>query len=127
MKDEDIQIFNYGNCKRDFTYVDDIVEGVLRVMRGAPEKRMGEDGLPVPPYALYNIGGGKPENLMNYVQILQEELVRAVYNRGIMTLMHIKNWYRCSLVGCTSHIRRCKGVGARFRVHAKDRDTGRPS
>ena len=74
---EDIQIFNYGNCKRDFTYIDDIVEGVIRVMQGAPEKQTGEDGLPVPPYALYNIGGGQPENLLDYVQTLQEELVRA--------------------------------------------------
>ncbi len=72
-----IQIFNYGNCKRDFTYVDDIVEGVLRVMRGAPEKATGEDGLPLPPYAVYNIGGGTPENLLDYVSTLQEELVRA--------------------------------------------------
>ena len=74
---EDIQIFNYGNCKRDFTYVDDIVEGVFRVMQGAPERKNGEDGLPVPPYALYNIGGGQPENLLDYVRTLQEELVRA--------------------------------------------------
>ena len=74
---EDIQIFNYGNCKRDFTYIDDIVEGVLRVMQGAPERKNGEDGLPIPPYALYNIGGGQPENLLDYVRILQEELVRA--------------------------------------------------
>lgn len=72
-----IQIFNYGNCKRDFTYVDDIVEGVLRVMRGAPEKATGEDGLPLPPYAVYNIGGGTPENLLDYISTLQEELVRA--------------------------------------------------
>ena len=72
-----IQIFNYGNCKRDFTYIDDIVEGVLRVMQGAPEKRNGEDGLPLPPYAVYNIGGGTPENLLDYVSTLQEELVRA--------------------------------------------------
>ena len=76
-KGEDIQIFNYGNCKRDFTYVDDIIEGVFRVMQGAPERKDGEDGLPIPPYALYNIGGGQPENLLNYVQTLQEELVRA--------------------------------------------------
>ena len=74
---EDIQIFNYGNCKRDFTYIDDIVEGVFRVIQGAPERKNGEDGLPVPPYALYNIGGGQPENLLDYVQTLQEELVRA--------------------------------------------------
>ena len=72
-----IQIFNYGDMKRDFTYVDDIVEGVLRVMQGAPEKRTGEDGLPLPPYAVYNIGGGTPENLLDYVSTLQEELVRA--------------------------------------------------
>ena len=72
-----IQIFNYGNCKRDFTYVDDIVEGVYRVMQGAPEKQNGEDGLPLPPYAVYNIGGGTPENLLDYVSTLQEELVRA--------------------------------------------------
>ena len=72
-----IQIFNYGNCKRDFTYVDDIVEGVLRVMKGAPEQKTGEDGLPLPPYAVYNIGGGTPENLLDYISTLQEELVRA--------------------------------------------------
>ena len=72
-----IQIFNYGNCKRDFTYVDDIVEGVIRVMQGAPEKATGEDGLPLPPYAVYNIGGGTPENLLDYISTLQEELVRA--------------------------------------------------
>ena len=72
-----IKIFNYGNCRRDFTFVDDIVEGVYRVMRGAPEKRTGEDGLPLPPYAVYNIGGGRPENLLDFVSVLQEELVRA--------------------------------------------------
>ncbi len=72
-----IQIFNYGNCQRDFTYVDDIVEGMLRVMRGAPKKSLGEDGLPVPPYAVYNIGGGQPENLLDFISVLQEELVRA--------------------------------------------------
>lgn len=72
-----IQIFNYGNCRRDFTYVDDIVEGIVRVMQGAPERKSGEDGLPIPPYAVYNIGGGQPENLLDFVQILQEELVRA--------------------------------------------------
>jgi len=77
LKDETIQIFNYGDCKRDFTYIDDIVEGVIRVMQGAPEKKNGEDGLPVPPYAIYNIGGGKPENLLDYITTLQEELVRA--------------------------------------------------
>lgn len=74
---ETIQIFNYGNCKRDFTYIDDIVEGIVRVMQRAPEKSIGEDGLPIPPYALYNIGNNQPENLLDFVQILSEELVRA--------------------------------------------------
>ena len=77
LKGETIKIFNYGNCRRDFTYVDDIVEGIVRVMQGAPERKTGEDGLPIPPYAVYNIGGGQPENLLDFVQILQEELVRA--------------------------------------------------
>lgn len=77
LKGEIIQIFNYGNCKRDFTYVDDIVEGVVRVMQGAPERKNGEDGLPVPPYAIYNIGNQNPENLLDFVRILQEELIRA--------------------------------------------------
>ena len=77
LKGETIQIFNYGNCRRDFTYVDDIVEGIVRVMQGAPERKSGDDGLPVPPYAVYNIGGGQPENLLDFVTILQEELVRA--------------------------------------------------
>lgn len=72
-----IQIYNYGNCRRDFTYIDDIVEGIMRVMRGAPEKATGEDGLPIPPYAVYNIGGGQPENLLDFVSTLQDELVRA--------------------------------------------------
>lgn len=74
---ETIQIFNYGNCKRDFTYVDDIVEGVKRVMQSPPEKKNGEDGLPVPPYAIYNIGNNQPENLLDFVDILQQELIRA--------------------------------------------------
>ncbi|MDD6042982.1 MAG: NAD-dependent epimerase/dehydratase family protein [Eubacteriaceae bacterium] len=77
LKGETIEIFNYGNCKRDFTYVDDIVEGVKRVMKGAPERKTGEDGLPLPPYAVYNIGHSSPENLLDFVTILQEELVRA--------------------------------------------------
>ena len=72
-----IQIYNYGNCRRDFTYVDDIVEGIVRVMNGAPARRVGEDGLPIPPYAVYNIGGGQPENLLDFVRILQEELLAA--------------------------------------------------
>ena len=77
IKGETIQIFNYGNCKRDFTYVDDIVEGICRVIKKAPEKKTGEDGLPIPPYAVYNIGNSSPENLLDFVTILQEELVRA--------------------------------------------------
>ncbi len=77
VKGESIQIFNYGNCKRDFTYVDDIVEGVVRVMYGAPEKKVGDDGLPLPPYAVYNIGNNHPENLLDFVDILQQELIRA--------------------------------------------------
>lgn len=77
VKGETIQIFNFGNCKRDFTYVDDIVEGVVRIMQGAPEKKVGEDGLPIPPYAVYNIGNNQPENLLTFVDILQQELIRA--------------------------------------------------
>ena len=77
LKGETIQIFNYGNCKRDFTYIDDIVEGVIRVMQRPPERKTGEDGLPIPPYAVYNIGNSKPENLLDFVTILQEELIRA--------------------------------------------------
>ena len=77
LKGDKIQIFNYGNCKRDFTYVDDIVEGIVRVMQHAPEKQTGEDGLPIPPYKVYNIGNNSPENLLDFVQILQEELISA--------------------------------------------------
>ena len=77
VKNETIQIFNYGNCRRDFTYIDDIVEGVVRIMQGAPEKQTGDDGLPLPPYAVYNIGNSNPENLLDFVDILQQELVRA--------------------------------------------------
>ena len=77
VRGETIKIFNYGDMRRDFTYIDDIVEGIIRVMQGAPEKAVGEDGLPVPPYAVYNIGGGQPENLLDYISTLQEELVRA--------------------------------------------------
>ena len=76
LKGETIQIFNYGNCKRDFTYIDDIVEGIMRVMVKAPERQDGEDGLPIPPYKIYNIGNNQPENLLDFVQILQEELIR---------------------------------------------------
>lgn len=77
VKGETIKIFNYGNCKRDFTYIDDIVEGIVRVMQHAPEKRVGEDGLPIPPYKVYNIGNSHPENLLDFVTILQEELIRS--------------------------------------------------
>ncbi len=77
LKGETIKIFNYGNCKRDFTYVDDIVEGIIRVMKGAPIKKTGEDGLPIPPYAIYNIGNSNPENLLDFVNILQEELIKS--------------------------------------------------
>ncbi|MBR2828502.1 MAG: GDP-mannose 4,6-dehydratase [Bacilli bacterium] len=77
IKGETIKIFNYGNCKRDFTYVDDIVEGIIRIMKGAPEQKMGEDNLPIPPYNVYNIGNSNPENLLDFVTILQEELIRA--------------------------------------------------
>lgn len=77
LRGETIRIFNYGNCKRDFTYIDDIVEGVVRVMQGAPERKDGEDGLPVPPYAVYNIGNQSPENLLDFVDILQQELIAA--------------------------------------------------
>ena len=77
IKGETIQIFNYGNCKRDFTYIDDIVEGIFRVMKGAPDRQEGKDGLPIPPYAIYNIGNSNPESLLDFVTILQEELVRA--------------------------------------------------
>lgn len=77
LKGETIKIFNYGNCMRDFTYIDDIVEGVIRIMAKAPERKNGEDGLPIPPYKVYNIGNNKPENLLDFVQILGEELIRA--------------------------------------------------
>ena len=82
IKGDTIQIFNYGNCKRDFTYIDDIVEGVKRVMQGAPEKKNGEDGLPIPPYAVYNIGNSNPENLLDFVTILEEELLLGVVLRA---------------------------------------------
>lgn len=77
VKGETIKIFNFGKCKRDFTYVDDIVEGVVRVMQGAPERKNGVDGLPLPPYNVYNIGNNNPENLLDFVDILQQELIRA--------------------------------------------------
>lgn len=95
-----IQIFNYGNCKRDFTYVDDIVEGVVRVMQHAPKKQGGEDGLPIPPYKVYNIGNNNSENLLDFVTILQEELIRAVCCLRIMILSHIRSLCLCKQVMC---------------------------
>ena len=77
LKGETIQIFNYGNCKRDFTYIDDIIEGMVRIMQHAPEKKNGDDGLPIPPYKVYNIGNNSPENLLDFVTVLQDELIRA--------------------------------------------------
>lgn len=77
LKGEDIHIFNYGNCMRDFTYIDDVIEGIIRVMQGAQKKEIGDDGLPIPPYAVYNIGKGAPVNLLNFIEILQQELVRS--------------------------------------------------
>lgn len=100
LKGETIRIFNYGNCKRDFTYVDDIVEGVVRIMQHAPEKRDGEDGLPIPPYKVYNIGNNNPENLLDFVNILQEELIRAKVLPTDYDLSHIKSWYPCKRVMC---------------------------
>ena len=94
LKGDTIQIFNFGNCRRDFTYVDDIVEGIVRVMAGAPERKKGDDGLPVPPYAVYNIGGGQPENLLDFVQSCS---VRVSFPRT-MTLKPISNWFQCSRV-----------------------------
>lgn len=95
-----IQIFNYGNCKRDFTYVDDIVEGVVRVMQHAPEKQSGEDGLPIPPYKVYNIGNNNPENLLDFVTILQEELIRAGVLPSDYDLSHTRNLCLCRQVMC---------------------------
>ena len=86
-----VKIFNYGNMERDFTYIDDIVEGIVRVMKGAPAKADGKDGLPVPPYAIYNIGGGQPVKLLDYIAVLQEELVRAGFCRQIMILPDTEN------------------------------------
>ena len=98
VKGEKIQIFNYGNCKRDFTYIDDIIEGVVRVMQSAPERVLGEDGLPIPPYSVYNIGNNQPENLLDFVSILQEELVRS----GVLSKDYDFEAHKelCSLVMC---------------------------
>lgn len=96
LRGETIRIFNYGNCKRDFTYINDIVEGVVRVMQGAPERKDGEDGLPVPPYAVYNIGNQNPENLLDFVDILQQELIAAGVFRTITTLKRTNSSSRCS-------------------------------
>jgi len=133
LKGETIQIFNYGNCRRDFTYVDDIVEGVYRVMQGAPERKKGEDGLPIPPYAVYNISGGQPENLLDFVNILQEELVRAgvlptclpgdrylasgryLRCQQTSTSRLTRSWFPCSLVMYQQHtqiLRLCSAITA---------------
>ena len=100
LKGETIQIFNYGNCKRDFTYIDDIVEGVIRVMQGAPEKQTGEDGLPIPPYAVYNIGNQNPENLLDFVDILQQELLLPGCCPPTTILKPTKSWCPCSPAMC---------------------------
>ena len=92
LKGEKIQIFNYGNCKRDFTYIDDIILGILCVMQGAPERKNGEDGLPVAPYNIYNIGKGKPENLLDFISILSEELKRAHVLPGSFCLEEYKEF-----------------------------------
>lgn len=91
-----IEIFNYGNCMRGFTYIDDIIEGIMRVMQKAPDKVACEDGLPLLPYKVYSIGNSRPESLLDFVEVLQQELVRAAYCRRIMILRRIKNLYRCS-------------------------------
>ena len=91
-----IEIFNFGNCKRDFTYVDDIVEGVRRVMEKPPKKETGEDGLPIPPYAVYNIGNSHPENLLEFVDILQQELIRANVLSEEYNFEAHKSWCQCS-------------------------------
>lgn len=96
LRGETIRIFNYGNCKRDFTYIDDIVEGVVRVMQGAPERKDGEDGLPVPPYAVYNIGNQNPENLLDFVDILQQSLSPREFCRTITTSRRTSSSSRCS-------------------------------
>ena len=97
---ETIQIFNYGHCKRDFTYIDDIVEGVKRVMACAPEKQTGEDGLPIPPYRLYNIGNSHPENLKDFVETLQQELMRAGVLPEDYDFARICGWRPCSRAMC---------------------------
>ena len=105
LRGETIKIFNFGNCRRDFTYVDDIVEGVFRVMQKAPAKKTGDDGLPVPPYAVYNIGGGQPENLLDFVQILQEELLRAGVLPADYDFEAHKELVPCSLATCPRPMR----------------------
>ena len=95
IKGENIQIFNFGNCLRDFTYIDDIVEGVKRIMECAPEKQTGEDGLPLPPYRVYNIGNSKPENLLDFVNILQQELISAGVLPKDYDFDAHKNWFQC--------------------------------
>lgn len=91
-----LRIFNHGNCKRDFTYIDDIVEGIIRVMQGAPERNDGPDGLPMPPYEIYNIGNSNPENLMDFVHILSEKLIGAGVLPQILKLRSLWSWWQCS-------------------------------
>lgn len=91
LNNEKIQIYNYGKCERDFTYIDDIVEGIIRVINKIPNKKNGEDGLPIPPYKVYNIGKGKPENLLDFINILQEELIKAEVLPKIIILKFIRN------------------------------------
>ena len=98
LKGETIQIFNYGNCRRDFTYVDDIVEGVYRVMQKAPERKKGEDGLPIPPYAVYNIGGGQPENLLDFVISYKKNWSVPEFFLQTSTSRHTRSSFLCSLV-----------------------------
>ena len=96
IKGEKIQIFNYGNCKSDFTVVDDIIESIKRVMQAPPQKENSVDGLPLPPYAVYHIGNNHPENLLDFVDILQQELIRRVCCQKIMILMHTRKWFQCN-------------------------------
>lgn len=100
VKGDIIKIFNYGHCKRDFTYIDDIIEGIMRIMQHAPQRESGEDGLPMPPYKIYNIGNNNPENLLDFVTILQEELVRAGVLPKDYDFENIKSLYLCNKVMC---------------------------
>ena len=114
LKGDTIEIFNYGNCKRDFTYIDDIVEGIKLVMQAPPEKKNGEDGLPIPPYAVYNIGNQNPENLLDFVNILQQELIRAeVLPKEYDFELH-KKLVPMIIRRCSCNICRYNSIGKRF-------------